>query len=90
MQESRYGNYDQGNLDASTLTTARNNHVSQNNSQSPRPIDPPKHLKSNVLNDDHQLPNDTEGSIGEFAKQIKANDDSTNLVSQNLGSMPRV
>ena len=49
-----------------------------------------KHLKSNVLNDDHQIPNYTEGSIGEFAKQIKANDDSTNLVSQNLGSMPRV
>ena len=34
--------------------------------------------------------NDTEGSIGEFAKQIKANDDSTNFVNQNLGSMPRV
>ena len=43
-----------------------------------------------MLNDDHQIINDTEGSIGEFAKQIKANDDSTNLVSQNLGSMPRV
>ena len=34
--------------------------------------------------------NDTEGSIGEFAKHIKANDDSTNFLNQNLGSMPRV
>ena len=81
VQESRYGNYDQGNLDASTLTTARPSHLSQNNSSSPRPAEPPKHLRSSVLNDNQQKMNDTEGSIGEFAKQIKANDDSTNFVN---------